>query len=450
MSRARARVVLTLVLLVAPLPVVVPSLLHVGPAGAEALSSPSDPGTTATTTPGTTTTSTSTTTTTTTTTQDPGLTVPTLPPSSTTTPGETTTTTTPTDGGGDQEPVSEEPPPDPVIQIPGKPPKVLRPDPALVRRIITADVKAGQLKLNAATNVAAAAHAEVDRLVARQGLLTSEQAALGPQATEAVRRYESTRAMLRSVVIATYISGGATHTEQVAAGADPTDVSYQVDQIYAGAVEKAQTNAMGRFLQAREDVGRLASGAQLELDQLAAAMPTAQKAAADADAAVVAATDTLDVLKAGSPIAIGGFVFPVADPHNFVDTFGAPRLVGTPLAHTHQGNDIFAPKGTPLLACESGILTRIGTNSLGGLRLWIIGRSGTRYYYAHLVGYAQGITEGMPVEAGTVVGYVGNTGDAVGAPPHLHFEIHPGAGPAIDPYTILAIADIATRRARQR
>ena len=129
-------------------------------------------------------------------------------------------------------------------------------------------------------------------------------------------------------------------------------------------------------------------------------------------------------------------VFPVAGDYNFVDTFLAPRMYGTPDAHRHQGTDVFAPAGTPLVATERGIVVRIGEIRLGGLRLWLIGESGTHYYYAHLSGFAD-VTEGQFVEAGTELGYVGNTGNAINTPPHLHIQVHPGGGRAVNPYPLL-------------
>jgi murein DD-endopeptidase MepM/ murein hydrolase activator NlpD len=147
------------------------------------------------------------------------------------------------------------------------------------------------------------------------------------------------------------------------------------------------------------------------------------------------------VTSAGGSMVIHGFGFPVADPHSFTDSFGAPRMTGTPYAHWHEGTDIFAPAGTPLIAAERGVITRMGQAVLGGTVVWLKGESGTSYYYAHLSGYAPGITAGMLVEAGTIIGYVGNTGNAATTPPHLHFEIHPGGGGPINPYPLLVVAD---------
>lgn len=136
-------------------------------------------------------------------------------------------------------------------------------------------------------------------------------------------------------------------------------------------------------------------------------------------------------------IALNGFVFPVAPPFSFVDTFGAPRMTGTKYSHSHEGVDIFAARGTPLLATTRGIIAKKGVAVLGGNKLWLVGADGTQYYYAHLTQFGPGIEDGAIVEAGQVLGSVGNTGNALTTPPHLHFEIHPGGGPAINPFPIL-------------
>ncbi|HEC09960.1 MAG TPA: M23 family metallopeptidase [Acidimicrobiales bacterium] len=129
-------------------------------------------------------------------------------------------------------------------------------------------------------------------------------------------------------------------------------------------------------------------------------------------------------------------LFPVDGEYNFVDTFLAPRMFGTRYAHRHQGVDIFAERDTPLVAVERGVVGRVGTINLGGNRVWLIGESGTEYYYAHLSGFAD-ITPGQFVEAGTVLGYVGTSGNAVGTPPHVHFEVHPGGGRAVNPTPLM-------------
>jgi murein DD-endopeptidase MepM/ murein hydrolase activator NlpD len=137
-----------------------------------------------------------------------------------------------------------------------------------------------------------------------------------------------------------------------------------------------------------------------------------------------------------SPV-LQGFVFPVQLPVSFTDTYGADRMVGTPYFHPHQGVDIFAPEGTPLRAVKRGIVTKIGAAKLGGWRLWLIDGEQNYYYYAHLSAYAAGIYNGKVVEAGEIIGFLGHTGNAVGTPNHLHFEIHPGGKGPVNPTPIL-------------
>ena len=121
----------------------------------------------------------------------------------------------------------------------------------------------------------------------------------------------------------------------------------------------------------------------------------------------------------------GGYVFPVYGTASFGDSFGAPRP-NVP-GGWHHGEDIFAAAGTPLLAVADGTLHTIGFNKLGGYRLWLRDTSGNEFYYAHLSAYSPLAVEGRSVKAGDVVGFVGDSGDADGGSPHLHFEIHPAA-----------------------
>jgi murein DD-endopeptidase MepM/ murein hydrolase activator NlpD len=110
------------------------------------------------------------------------------------------------------------------------------------------------------------------------------------------------------------------------------------------------------------------------------------------------------------------------------DTWHGPRSGG----RKHEGIDIFAKRGTPVLSSTEGIVLRVGSNRLGGLVVWVLGPAGERHYYAHLDGYAD-VRAGMRVGAGRVLGYVGDSGNAKGTPPHLHYGIYQ-AGGAVNPY----------------
>lgn len=122
---------------------------------------------------------------------------------------------------------------------------------------------------------------------------------------------------------------------------------------------------------------------------------------------------------------------PAGGPHSFSNDWGAPRSGG----RRHQGNDILAPHGSPSLAVVSGRITRLRSGGLGGLALYLWGDDNNEYYYAHMSGFA--VSQGERVSAGQTIAYVGNTGNARGGPPHIHFEIHPGGGGPINPYPSL-------------
>ena len=122
-----------------------------------------------------------------------------------------------------------------------------------------------------------------------------------------------------------------------------------------------------------------------------------------------------------------------ASPRSIGSAYGDPRDAGR---RDHHGIDIFAKRGTPVIAAAGGIVTRVGTNGLGGKVVWISRPfHGESHYYAHLDD--QLVTVGTRVEEGDVIGLVGNTGNARSTPPHLHFGIY-AAGGAVDPLPYVA------------
>ncbi len=134
------------------------------------------------------------------------------------------------------------------------------------------------------------------------------------------------------------------------------------------------------------------------------------------------------------PVAIDGRVCPVDGPTAFSDTWGAARSGG----RKHEGVDMISPRHTPLVAIESGKIKKLGNGGLGGITVWLRGDGGDEYYYAHLEGWAEGLKVGERLEAGELLGYVGNSGNARYTVTHVHFEYHPGGGKAVNPYPLAA------------
>jgi murein DD-endopeptidase MepM/ murein hydrolase activator NlpD len=126
------------------------------------------------------------------------------------------------------------------------------------------------------------------------------------------------------------------------------------------------------------------------------------------------------------------FVFPVGGRTTIGGPFGSFRQIGA-----HQGNDLFADFGTPVVAVADGTIENVGSLPISGNRLWVYADGGDQFFYAHMASFAPAAVNGRHVEKGTILGYVGNTGDAEPTPPHLHFEIHPNGGDAVDPNQFL-------------
>jgi murein DD-endopeptidase MepM/ murein hydrolase activator NlpD len=176
----------------------------------------------------------------------------------------------------------------------------------------------------------------------------------------------------------------------------------------------------------------------------ATARAAADKAAAEKQAAAAAAAANTAVASSGGgsnttttsssgggatasppPSNAGsGIVCPIGGNYGFADTWGAPRSGG----RSHQGVDMIAATGVPIIAVEAGSV-RFSSNRLGGNAAWLTGNSGTKYYYAHLSSY---VGSNGSVSRGQQIGRNGQTGNA--GTPHLHFEVHPGGGRAVNPY----------------
>ncbi len=221
-------------------------------------------------------------------------------------------------------------------------------------------------------------------------------------------------------------------------------------QVEVAALEQEQAARAGAI----EDLRRRQADAVRELERLArieeqaraareeqqrrteaAASAAATTAAPRAAGADIPATTTPSARPAATPTTVpapaaggGAWLCPVQGPRAFTNDYGAPRGGGS----GHQGNDILAPKGTPVVANVNGVVTQ-RNGAVSGLAYFLAGDDGNRYFGAHLDSFG---ASGR-VAAGTVIGRVGNTGDASGGPPHLHFEIHPNGSGYTNPYSTL-------------
>jgi murein DD-endopeptidase MepM/ murein hydrolase activator NlpD len=128
--------------------------------------------------------------------------------------------------------------------------------------------------------------------------------------------------------------------------------------------------------------------------------------------------------------------FPVSGLARYSADFGAPRHVPQP--HVHDGTDIFAARGTPVIASADGVVSRMTIDSaVSGTALRVTTTGGTFFFYAHLDRFVPHLADGDRVARGDVLGFVGTSGNAEGTEPHLHYEIHPLGGAAVDPVPYL-------------
>lgn len=220
------------------------------------------------------------------------------------------------------------------------------------------------------------------------------------------------------------------------------------------ATEKAQQKELVSSLQSKqEDIYRLLSEQQAMLNSLGS-----QTSALESEKAKTEELKKLEAAKAieiaGTSITISmGFPIPSPHAHSFINDWGFPRAGNS---SGHQGTDIFAMKGTPVIAVADGVIgPEFGFIRIGGWRLHLVDSNGVDYYYAHLnndspgtddnqggagTAYAPGISPGVKVKKGQLLGFIGDSGDAEPTPAHVHFGIQVN-DKWVNPYPHLKSAD---------
>jgi peptidoglycan LD-endopeptidase LytH len=299
-----------------------------------------------------------------------------------------------------------------------------------------------------------AATAELQATEAALARATDQLAYDKAQLAAANRQAAGARAALAGQAAAMYRSGGLAIADALL-DQDPARVPGRVEMAtvlvsrHAQVIEDAQVagdayrSVLGQVTrgyerakdlrdQARAAVGRLEAGLE-EAQALEARLVRLEQRRKAAAAARARVTPTPPAGGAGGGGGGGGAgrACILERPYSYVDSWGAPRSGG----RSHQGTDVMAPHGARVFAFVDGVVSRESTSTNGGIQLYLQGDNGAEYFYAHLSGYA--VSTGTRVRAGQLIAYNGQTGNAQYTAPHVHFEVHPGGGGAVNPYPIL-------------
>ena len=306
------------------------------------------------------------------------------------------------------------------------------------QRALKAELQEATAELQAAE--AALAKAE-DQLAYDKGQLQA-----------ADRQQRGARAALAGQAAAMYRSGGLAFADSLL-DQDPAQVPGRVEMATvlvsrnAQLIEDAQVtgdayrSVLGRVTRGHERAKELHDQARAAVAKLESGLEEAQAVEArlvrleqrrKAAAAKVTAAPTPPPSGGGGGVVGGsGKACILERPYSYVDSWGAARSGG----RSHQGTDVMAPHGARVFAFVNGVVSRESTSSNGGIQLYLQGDNGVEYFYAHLSGYA--VSTGARVQAGQLIAYNGQTGNAQYTAPHVHFEVHLGGGGAVNPYPYL-------------
>lgn len=304
----------------------------------------------------------------------------------------------------------------------------------------------------------AAIQEELDEATARIEELRTDQDNLIVRMIELDRRIdeieESTGELRRRVVRrarSLYMGGTTGMLESLLSASNISELSDELE--YATRVSDNDTALFVRYSRIGAELRVLYSEAEERSEELARVESTLDEEMADLQDRFADAKDDYEALKrrlaaqarratqptvAGPTTAAapapdlprGSMTCPVDGPHSFIDSWGYPRSGG----RSHEGTDIMAAEGTSVVAITDGTISYAGYGSSAGNWIVLSGNDGNDYWYLH---NRENLVTGGSVRVGEQIATVGNTGNASGGAPHVHFEYHPGGGGPVNPYELL-------------
>jgi murein DD-endopeptidase MepM/ murein hydrolase activator NlpD len=268
---------------------------------------------------------------------------------------------------------------------------------------------------------------------AREGALTDRLAKLDRALARTERELAQVRARYGARARAVYENGmGGDSLVVMLSTRDPDAVLERLALLNAAAQNDDLLLRRGVALRRRlRDDRRAADDARREVAAVRRGLgaDSAEVRALLARLAAAEATRTRALPRASRAARLSGrYACLVGPVHAYSDTWGAPRSGG----RRHMGTDVFAPMGSPAYAVTDGVVRRTSYSDNGGLQVYLRGSDGNEYFYAHMSAYVARV--GQHVAAGDEIAKVGDTGNARGGAPHVHFEVHPGGGAPINPY----------------
>jgi murein DD-endopeptidase MepM/ murein hydrolase activator NlpD len=296
-----------------------------------------------------------------------------------------------------------------------------------------------QAQMSSSLTKVRSAQSELDRVVQGYQTARSRSEDLDAEISEAEKgqmvleaQMVDTRRLINGRASETYRAGPAQLLNVLMDARSYREFSIVVDLLEA--VTSRDSEHLVNLSALKDQVSKVRSDLEVKRAEQKSLVEQLKRRQSDMQRSLAALGRQYETVRAQLDDRKSGFVFPVRAPYSYVDTWGGARSGG----RKHQGVDIFAVRGTPVYAVVNGMIEQMAVNPLGGNKLWVRSPGDNwSYYYAHLNAYAPGIRDGVRVKKGQLLGYVGTTGNAVGTPPHLHFQTQAPKGATVNPYPIL-------------